>query len=145
MHNQVQICVRFCMNLSNCLLTASLLSSSVHPKIFKGNDDPDEEAINVFEPPLFARYIRIHPRGWIKDIALRLEVLGCDTQQGVWDHWTNATSSTKQRLRSRKALVKLYINCIKLFFLWLQSVNNYWSEEIRAENSENYHFSIWLQ
>ncbi|XP_039872300.1 coagulation factor VIII isoform X1 [Simochromis diagramma] len=52
-------------------------------KIFKGNDDPDEEAINVFEPPLFARYIRIHPRGWIKDIALRLEVLGCDTQQGV--------------------------------------------------------------
>lgn len=83
MHNQVQICVRSCMNLSNCLLTASLLSSSVHPKIFKGNDDPDEEAINVFEPPLFARYIRIHPRGWIKDIALRLEVLGCDTQQGV--------------------------------------------------------------
>uniref|UniRef100_A0A3Q4GME5 Coagulation factor VIII-like n=1 Tax=Neolamprologus brichardi TaxID=32507 RepID=A0A3Q4GME5_NEOBR len=53
------------------------------PKIFKGNDDPDEEAINVFEPPLFARYIRIHPRGWSEDIALRLEVLGCDTQQGV--------------------------------------------------------------
>lgn len=83
MHNQVQICVRPCMNLSNCLLTASLLSSSVYPKIFKGNDDPDEEAINVFEPPLFARYIRIHPRGWSEDIALRLEVLGCDTQQGV--------------------------------------------------------------
>lgn len=123
------------MNLSNCLLIASLLSSSVHPKIFTGNNDPDKEAINVFEPPLFARYIRIHPRGWINDIALRLEVLGCDTQQGVWDHRTNATSSTKQRLRSRKALVKLYINCIKLFFLWLQSVNNYCSEEIRAENS----------
>uniref|UniRef100_A0AAX7VW76 F5/8 type C domain-containing protein n=1 Tax=Astatotilapia calliptera TaxID=8154 RepID=A0AAX7VW76_ASTCA len=49
-----------------------------------GNDDPDEEAINVFEPPLFARYIRIHPRGWIKDIALRLEVLGCDTQQAQY-------------------------------------------------------------
>uniref|UniRef100_A0A3P8Q0C1 F5/8 type C domain-containing protein n=1 Tax=Astatotilapia calliptera TaxID=8154 RepID=A0A3P8Q0C1_ASTCA len=58
-------------------------SSVLDERIFKGNDDPDEEAINVFEPPLFARYIRIHPRGWIKDIALRLEVLGCDTQQGV--------------------------------------------------------------
>ncbi|KAM8847820.1 coagulation factor VIII isoform 1-T1 [Synchiropus picturatus] len=50
-------------------------------KIFPGNSDPDEEAYNVIEPPLFGRYIRINPRGWINDIALRLEVLGCDTQQ----------------------------------------------------------------
>uniref|UniRef100_I3JCH8 Coagulation factor VIII n=1 Tax=Oreochromis niloticus TaxID=8128 RepID=I3JCH8_ORENI len=58
-------------------------SSVLDERIFTGNNDPDKEAINVFEPPLFARYIRIHPRGWINDIALRLEVLGCDTQQGV--------------------------------------------------------------
>ncbi|XP_051922357.1 coagulation factor VIII isoform X2 [Hippocampus zosterae] len=43
--------------------------------------DPDEEALTVFEPALFGRYLRIYPRGWINDIALRLEVLGCNTQQ----------------------------------------------------------------
>uniref|UniRef100_A0A3Q2E2I1 F5/8 type C domain-containing protein n=1 Tax=Cyprinodon variegatus TaxID=28743 RepID=A0A3Q2E2I1_CYPVA len=48
-----------------------------------------EEALTVFEPPLFAHYLRIHPRGWVNDIALRLEVLGCDTQQGVGRQRTN--------------------------------------------------------
>lgn len=51
------------------------------PQIFTGNSDPNEEALTVFDYPLFGRYFRIHPRGWINDIALRLEVLGCDTQQ----------------------------------------------------------------
>lgn len=62
----------------------SVLEERSHgEKIFPGNSDPDEEALNVFDPPLFGRYLRIHPRGWINDIALRLEVLGCDTQQGL--------------------------------------------------------------
>lgn len=51
------------------------------PQIFAGNNDSDEEAVTVFDPPLFGRYLRIHPLGWINGIALRLEVLGCDTQQ----------------------------------------------------------------
>uniref|UniRef100_A0A673K9R1 Coagulation factor VIII-like n=1 Tax=Sinocyclocheilus rhinocerous TaxID=307959 RepID=A0A673K9R1_9TELE len=49
-------------------------------KIFEGNSEHDEEALNVFDPPLFTRFIRIHPKGWVNDIALRLELLGCDTQ-----------------------------------------------------------------
>lgn len=52
-------------------------------KIFPANNDSDEEALTIFDLPLFGRYIRIHPLGWINDIALRLEVLGCDTQQGL--------------------------------------------------------------
>ncbi|KAM4555108.1 coagulation factor VIII [Odontesthes bonariensis] len=60
-----------------------LEESSQREKIFTGNNDPDEEAIALFDPPVFGRFIRIHPRGWINDIALRLEVLGCDTQPGV--------------------------------------------------------------
>ncbi|XP_047441912.1 coagulation factor VIII [Mugil cephalus] len=60
-----------------------LEESSQREKIFTGNNDPDEEALTVFDPPLFGRYLRVHPRGWINDIALRMEVLGCDTQQGV--------------------------------------------------------------
>ncbi|KAG7335254.1 hypothetical protein KOW79_001850 [Hemibagrus wyckioides] len=50
-------------------------------KIFEGNNDHDEEKLNIFEPPLFTRFIRIHPKGWVNDIALRVEFLGCDTQQ----------------------------------------------------------------
>uniref|UniRef100_A0A8C7QUA2 Coagulation factor VIII, procoagulant component n=1 Tax=Oncorhynchus mykiss TaxID=8022 RepID=A0A8C7QUA2_ONCMY len=49
--------------------------------MFLGNIEPDEEMLNLFDPPLFARFIRIHPRGWLNDIALRLEFMGCDTQQ----------------------------------------------------------------
>ncbi|XP_031718703.1 coagulation factor VIII [Anarrhichthys ocellatus] len=59
-----------------------LEESSQREKIFTGNNESDDEALTVFDPPLFGRYLRIHPRGWINDIALRLEVLGCDTQQG---------------------------------------------------------------
>ncbi|KAI5097674.1 coagulation factor VIII [Silurus meridionalis] len=50
-------------------------------KIFEGNSEHDEQKLNVFEPPLFTRFIRIHPKGWVNDIALRVEFLGCDTQQ----------------------------------------------------------------
>uniref|UniRef100_A0A672Z3S4 Coagulation factor VIII-like n=1 Tax=Sphaeramia orbicularis TaxID=375764 RepID=A0A672Z3S4_9TELE len=60
-----------------------LEESSQREKIFTGNNDPDEEAVTLFDPPLFGQFLRIHPRGWINDIALRLEVLGCDTQQDL--------------------------------------------------------------
>ncbi|KAM9849689.1 coagulation factor VIII [Aulostomus maculatus] len=56
-----------------------LEDSSQREKIFMGNTDPEEEVLNVFDPPVFGRYLRIHPRGWINDIALRMEVLGCNT------------------------------------------------------------------
>uniref|UniRef100_A0A8C9VGK1 Coagulation factor VIII-like n=1 Tax=Scleropages formosus TaxID=113540 RepID=A0A8C9VGK1_SCLFO len=55
--------------------------SAKREKVFHGNNKYDEEVLNIFEPPLFTRYIRIHPKGWYNDIALRLEFLGCDTQQ----------------------------------------------------------------
>ncbi|XP_009305924.2 coagulation factor VIII [Danio rerio] len=49
-------------------------------QIFEGNSDNNEETLNIFDPPLFTRFIRVHPKGWVNDIALRLEFLGCDTQ-----------------------------------------------------------------
>ncbi|XP_051513639.1 coagulation factor VIII-like [Myxocyprinus asiaticus] len=52
-------------------------------KVFEGNREYDEEALNEFDPPLFTRFIRIHPKGWVNDIALRVEFLGCDTQPMV--------------------------------------------------------------
>ncbi|XP_043830682.1 coagulation factor VIII [Dromiciops gliroides] len=50
-------------------------------KIFKGNEDHTSPVVNPVEPPLFARRLRIHPWSWANHIALRVEVLGCDTQQ----------------------------------------------------------------
>ncbi|KAM6413533.1 coagulation factor VIII [Rhynochetos jubatus] len=50
-------------------------------KIFKANQDHTSTVLNNLEPPLFARYVRIHPCQWHNHIALRIEFLGCDTQQ----------------------------------------------------------------
>ncbi|XP_009939830.2 coagulation factor VIII isoform X2 [Opisthocomus hoazin] len=50
-------------------------------KIFKANQDHTSTVMNTLDPPLFARYLRIHPRQWHNHIALRVEFLGCDTQQ----------------------------------------------------------------
>ncbi|XP_010158871.1 PREDICTED: coagulation factor VIII-like [Eurypyga helias] len=50
-------------------------------KIFKANQDHTSTVLNTLEPPLFARYVRIHPCQWHNHIALRIEFLGCDTQQ----------------------------------------------------------------
>ncbi|XP_051486280.1 LOW QUALITY PROTEIN: coagulation factor VIII [Apus apus] len=59
----------------------SLVLQDVKEKIFKANQDHSSTVINTLEPPLFARYVRIHPRQWHNHIALRIEFLGCDTQQ----------------------------------------------------------------
>ncbi|KAG2463532.1 FA8 factor, partial [Polypterus senegalus] len=50
-------------------------------KVFQGNQNTNESNLNIFDPPLFSRYIRIYPTSWNSGIALRVEFLGCDTQQ----------------------------------------------------------------
>ncbi|KAJ1102434.1 hypothetical protein NDU88_007484 [Pleurodeles waltl] len=50
-------------------------------KVFSGNRDHYSVMVNVLDPPLFAQYLRIHPRSWENSIALRVEFLGCETQQ----------------------------------------------------------------
>ncbi|XP_066570914.1 coagulation factor VIII isoform X2 [Amia ocellicauda] len=56
--------------------------TSSRQKVFQGNKHHYyEQVLNTFDPPLFTRYIRIYPKGWNNDIALRVEFLGCDTQQ----------------------------------------------------------------
>uniref|UniRef100_A0A803YP35 ferroxidase n=1 Tax=Meleagris gallopavo TaxID=9103 RepID=A0A803YP35_MELGA len=53
------------------------------PVLHDGKEKVDytSTVLNSLEPPLFARYVRIHPRHWHNHIALRIEFLGCDTQQ----------------------------------------------------------------
>ncbi|XP_006900063.1 PREDICTED: coagulation factor VIII [Elephantulus edwardii] len=50
-------------------------------KVFQGNQDSITPMVNFFDPPLLARYLRIYPQSWVHHIALRLEVLGCQSQQ----------------------------------------------------------------
>ncbi|XP_066105508.1 coagulation factor VIII isoform X1 [Saccopteryx bilineata] len=50
-------------------------------KVFHGNQDSFTPVVNSLDPPLLTRYLRIHPQSWVYQIALRLEVLGCEAQQ----------------------------------------------------------------
>lgn len=34
-------------------------------------------AINAISPPILCRYLRVHPRSWVNEIALRIEIYGC--------------------------------------------------------------------
>uniref|UniRef100_G3TEU8 Coagulation factor VIII n=1 Tax=Loxodonta africana TaxID=9785 RepID=G3TEU8_LOXAF len=50
-------------------------------KVFQGNQDSFTPVVNSLDPPLLTRYLRIYPQSWVHNIALRLEVLGCQSQQ----------------------------------------------------------------
>ncbi|XP_029328883.1 coagulation factor VIII [Mus caroli] len=50
-------------------------------KVFQGNRDSSTPMVNSLDPPLLTRYLRIHPQIWEHQIALRLEILGCEAQQ----------------------------------------------------------------
>ncbi|XP_050997639.1 coagulation factor VIII isoform X1 [Acomys russatus] len=50
-------------------------------KVFQGNRDSSTPVVNSLDPPLLTRFLRIHPQVWEHQIALRLEILGCETQQ----------------------------------------------------------------
>ncbi|XP_048825265.1 milk fat globule EGF and factor V/VIII domain containing b isoform X2 [Brienomyrus brachyistius] len=47
-------------------------------KIFQGNIDNNVHKKNVFDPPFYARFVRILPWEWHERITLRMELLGCD-------------------------------------------------------------------
>ncbi|RXM98807.1 Coagulation factor VIII [Acipenser ruthenus] len=73
----------FTISFSNDGVTWTAILEKQVPRVqvFQGNTDYNTEALNTFQPPIFSRYIRIHPKGWQNEIALRVEFLGCDTQQ----------------------------------------------------------------
>ncbi|XP_056107050.1 milk fat globule EGF and factor V/VIII domain containing b isoform X1 [Rhinichthys klamathensis goyatoka] len=47
-------------------------------QIFPGNSDNNVHKKNVFEPPFYARFVRVLPWAWHERITLRMELLGCD-------------------------------------------------------------------
>lgn len=47
-------------------------------QLFQGNVDNNTHKKNLFEPPFYARYVRVVPWEWHERITLRMELLGCD-------------------------------------------------------------------
>ncbi|XP_015777248.1 PREDICTED: coagulation factor VIII-like [Acropora digitifera] len=46
-------------------------------KTFPGNYDRKGVRTNSFDPPIYASYVRLNPRGWKSGIAIRMELYGC--------------------------------------------------------------------
>ncbi|XP_075052475.1 coagulation factor V [Mixophyes fleayi] len=55
-------------------------NSTVLHKLFDGNVDSTSIKENLFDPPIAARYIRVYPTKFFNQLALRMELLGCEIQ-----------------------------------------------------------------
>ncbi|XP_021345350.1 neuropilin-2-like [Mizuhopecten yessoensis] len=49
--------------------------------LFTGNSDQDTPVTNDLGCPLWARCVRIYPRQWHKNVAMRIDLLGCPIKQ----------------------------------------------------------------
>uniref|UniRef100_A0A8C5LQ13 Coagulation factor V n=1 Tax=Leptobrachium leishanense TaxID=445787 RepID=A0A8C5LQ13_9ANUR len=47
-------------------------------KIFKGNSNNYGHVRNQFKTPIFSRFLKIIPKTWSENIAMRIEIYGCD-------------------------------------------------------------------
>lgn len=64
--------------VGSLLLLQQLTLSDLLLQVFQGNVDNSSHQKNLFQPPFFARYVRLLPWAWQERITLRLELLGCD-------------------------------------------------------------------
>ncbi|XP_043928298.1 coagulation factor V isoform X2 [Protopterus annectens] len=53
-------------------------NSTMPQKFFEGNNNAYGIKQNSFDPPIHARYIRVHPTNYYGRLALRMELYGCD-------------------------------------------------------------------
>ena len=50
-------------------------------QIFRGNNHQNSIKIQALSPPVYGRFIRIHPWSWYRHISMRVEFYGCKTGQ----------------------------------------------------------------
>lgn len=60
-----------------CYLCTHSLSSDDF-QVFLGNDNANGHVKHFLNPPIISRFIRIIPKTWYRNIALRVELFGCD-------------------------------------------------------------------
>ncbi|XP_019636532.1 PREDICTED: uncharacterized protein LOC109479099, partial [Branchiostoma belcheri] len=49
-------------------------------QVFTGNTDTKNPVTNLLDNPVDARYVRIYPQSWYGYMAMRVEILGCETE-----------------------------------------------------------------
>ncbi|XP_017288344.1 milk fat globule EGF and factor V/VIII domain containing b isoform X2 [Kryptolebias marmoratus] len=76
----IQFVTAFKVAISNDGKTWTMVKDETTGKdrIFPGNSDNNVHKKNIFEPPLYSRYVRFLPWEWHERITLRMELLGCD-------------------------------------------------------------------
>ncbi|XP_072177821.1 lactadherin-like [Diadema setosum] len=73
-------------------------------KIFVGNNDRDGEMVNDINPPLMARFVRIHPLTWHNAISLRWELSG----RGPFIGMSTTTMKQKVSLSARRIVGSVF-------------------------------------
>ncbi|CAH1794007.1 unnamed protein product, partial [Owenia fusiformis] len=52
-----------------------------YEEILPGNEDRNRHVINLIEPPVNARFVRINPQAWKDHVSLRFDVIGCNSSE----------------------------------------------------------------
>ncbi|XP_078601176.1 lactadherin-like isoform X2 [Branchiostoma floridae x Branchiostoma japonicum] len=76
---------------------------------FPGNTDAAIQKTNMFERPIVARMVQLHPATWHGLPALRMELLGCDfngpADSNITASQSNSDMRTRQPTSSAQALI----------------------------------------
>ena len=59
-----------------------LIVIDVSLQYFTGNRDRNSIVTHAINPPLLARFVRIHPKSWSSHICMRVELYGCRAGKG---------------------------------------------------------------
>ena len=80
-------------------------------QVFKANKDSDSVVTNRLEVPILARFVRINPLAWnqLGSICLRLELYGCQTNQGNKKTWMKKLTEKEKKKKGRKELSESFI------------------------------------
>lgn len=73
------------------------------PQAFPGNEVRFFTKENKLEPPIIAQWLRLHPTKWHSQIALRVEILGCDPDSDPAEQAINASTSEDDVLATEPA------------------------------------------
>ncbi|XP_044162875.1 uncharacterized protein LOC122947546 [Acropora millepora] len=66
---------------------------SIFPEVVRGNHDGKSVASHTFIPPVYARYIRVHPVTYRYRICMRMELYGCSNSSSALSTTPSATTT----------------------------------------------------
>lgn len=81
-------------------------------QVFKANNDSDSVVTNRLEVPILARFVRINPLAWnqLGSICLRLELYGCQTNQGNKKNMNEKINRKRKEQERSKGIVRIVYN-----------------------------------